>query len=364
MIEERKTPLYEEHLKLGARMGNFAGWKMPLWYKGAMKEHLAVREDRGMFDVSHMGEISVSGDKSEDFIQILVTSDISKLEEGSSLYTVICNEMGGIKDDVIIFRTGENEFLLVVNAINREKIYLWIKNLSKLWGNLKIKDITERIGLIALQGPNSIELLDEAGLSLSIRRFQFQEDELFGEKVTISRTGYTGEDGVEIFSDPEGIRVIWRKLIDMGVEPCGLASRDSLRIEAGFVLYGNEISEEISPIESKLSFVVSKEKEFIGREKIIEKMEMGVDKTRIGFALLEKGIPRRGQEILNLEGEKIGEVTSGTYSPTSGAIGMGYIPPDYKGKIYLKIRNREVEAELRNWPFFDREKYGIGRVRK
>lgn len=325
-----KTPFYDIHRSFGAKMLNFHGWEMPLHYSsGIINEHLNTRTNVSLFDVSHMGRFEVKGTDAYDCLQTLVTNDISKLDNNMALYSPICYENGGIIDDLIIYMFNRKKFLIVVNASNREKDLEWI--IKHLRSATIIEDITDKIALLALQGPLAQSILEKAAivdLNLNqLKPFNFIITNIFGIECIISRTGYTGEDGFELFFDSSKIE-IWEKLIQLGskinIKPAGLGARDTLRLEAGLMLYGNDIDEHTTPLEAPLKWTVKFEKnEFIGKKALINQQ---IYRKIVGFEVLEKRVARHGNEVL-MNSKKIGFVTSGTFSPTlKKSIGFCFVP--------------------------------------
>ncbi len=325
-----KTPFYDIHRSFGAKMLNFHGWEMPLHYSsGIINEHLNTRTNVSLFDVSHMGRFEVKGIDAYDCLQTLVTNDISKLDNNMALYSPICYENGGIIDDLIIYMFNRKKFLIVVNASNREKDLEWI--IKHLRSATIIEDITDKIALLALQGPLAQSILEKAAivdLNLNqLKPFNFIITNIFGIECIISRTGYTGEDGFELFFDSSKIE-IWEKLIQLdskvNIKPAGLGARDTLRLEAGLMLYGNDIDENTTPLEAPLKWTVKFEKnEFIGKKALINQR---IYRKIVGFEVLEKRVARHGNEVL-MNSKKIGFVTSGTFSPTlKKSIGFCFVP--------------------------------------
>lgn len=325
-----KTPFYDIHRSFGAKMLNFHGWEMPLHYSsGIINEHLNTRTNVSLFDVSHMGRFEVKGTDAYDCLQTLVTNDISKLDNNMALYSPICYENGGIIDDLIIYMFNRKKFLIVVNASNREKDLEWI--IKHLRSATIIEDITDKIALLALQGPLAQSILEKAAivdLNLNqLKPFNFIITNIFGIECIISRTGYTGEDGFELFFDSSKIE-IWEKLIQLdskvNIKPAGLGARDTLRLEAGLMLYGNDIDENTTPLEAPLKWTVKFEKnEFIGKKALINQQ---IYRKIVGFEVLEKRVARHGNEVL-MNSKKIGFVTSGTFSPTlKKSIGFCFVP--------------------------------------
>jgi aminomethyltransferase len=326
-----KTPFYDVHRSLGAKMLNFHGWEMPLHYSsGIINEHLNTRTNVSLFDVSHMGRFEVKGTDAYDCLQTLVTNDLSKLDNNMALYSPICYDNGGIIDDLIIYMIKREKFLIVVNASNREKDLEWI--IKHLKSTTIVEDITDKIALLALQGPLAQNILEKAAIAdlnlNQLKPFNFIITNIFGIECIISRTGYTGEDGFELFFDSSKIE-IWNKLIQLGstynIKPAGLAARDTLRLEAGLMLYGNDMDENTTPLEVPLKWTVKFEKknEFIGKKALITQQ---LKRKLVGFEVLEKRVARHGNEVL-INNKKIGFVTSGTFSPTlKKSIGFCFVP--------------------------------------
>ncbi|HEX4992871.1 MAG TPA: glycine cleavage system aminomethyltransferase GcvT [Rubrobacteraceae bacterium] len=358
MAELRRTPLYDEHRALGARLVDFAGWEMPVQYEGIKAEHNAVRNHAGLFDVSHMGEAVFRGPDSEEAVQRLVTRDVSRLEEGQAGYSAVCYESGGTVDDVIVYRRPD-DFLVVVNASNREKdLEHFRSNTQDL--DVEVADDSDDWALLALQGPEAADLLQNlTGANLpDLRPFRFVEGEVAGAKALVSRTGYTGEDGFELYLSPDDAPRVWRELLAAGATPSGLGARDTLRLEAGMCLYGNELDPETTPLEAGIGFAVhlDKEREFIGQEALRREKEEGLRKRLVGFEVEGRGIARHDYPV-RVEGETVGHVTSGTLSPTLGqAIGLALVSPGVEDRFEVVIRERPVEAHTVQLPFYKREK--------
>ena len=351
----KKTKLNEKHKNLGAKMVPFAGFEMPLQYKGILYEHKKVRGDVGVFDVSHMGEIWVRGKDAEKFVNYIITNDVSRISSGQVLYSVMCKEDGGIIDDLLVYKFSAEKILLVVNAANTEKDFNWIKEKSDKFEVEVIND-SYNISEIALQGPNAQNVLQNlVKIPLDdLKYYHFLETSILGEEVILSRTGYTGEDGFEIYTYGD-IEKIWDKLLSYGVEPCGLGARDTLRLEAGYPLYGNDLSEQINPLEASLSWVVKfDKKEFIGKNQLLEIKNKGIKFKRRGIRTKSiREIPRHGQKVFDGEKE-IGWVSSGNVSPILNVgIGMVYVPLEYKRgkKVEVDVRGKRVEAEIVKMPF-------------
>jgi len=364
----RKTHLYEYHSAHG-KITDFAGFSMPLWYKGIIKEHMAVRKGVGIFDVSHMGRVLISGPEAEEFLNYVTTNDVSSLKPLSAQYSTMCNEKGGIIDDFVVSRLKEDRFLMVYNASNREKDYAWLKKHSEGF-NVEVKDVSDQIAMFAVQGPYAEETLQQLSTqNLSeVGRFKCTWTEISGCKIFASRTGYTGEDGFEIFvwdtslEDPSKAVQVWNDILEagekFGIEPCGLGARDTLRLEAGMCLYGNDIDESTTPIEARISFVVKLNKgEFIGREVLERQKSEGVKRVRVGIRLAGRGIPRPGHKVL-VDGREVGSVTSGTLSPLLNVgIAMAYLPKELSevgGEVEVNIRNRLVKGSIVKLPFYRR----------
>jgi aminomethyltransferase len=355
----------------------FAGFEMPLWYKGIIPEHLAVRNSVGIFDISHMGRIIIAGADAESFLNYVITNDVTALSPNSAQYSVMCNQNGGIIDDFVIYCLEKKKFMLVSNATNREKDYNWLMENSKGF-DVKIEEVSDNVAMFAVQGPNAEKTLQKISTEdLSrIGRFKCTSTRLANTEVFLSRTGYTGEDGFEIFvwdsslTKPGNAVKVWSAILEAGkqygIEPCGLGARDTLRLEAGMCLYGNDIDENTTPLEAGLGFVVKLDKEnFMGKEALLKQKTEGIKRKRVGIQMIEQGIPRPSFELYDDEGKKIGKLTSGTFSPILNCgIGMGYVPTSYaqEGKIvHVKIRNKNVKAKIKAFPFYDPEKYGYKR---
>lgn len=331
------TPLYRLHKALGAKFIEFSGWQMPLYYTGMIEEAKATRANVGVFDVSHMARFSITSN-SLDFLDMLFTNDPRRLDVGKAQYTLLCNERGGVIDDTILMKLDDTNFLLIANACNRSKVWSWLRLYAK---DEVIEDVTDQIASIAVQGPNARVLLEKVlDIDLSkLKRFYI----LKLDGLIISRTGYTGEDGFEVFASPNMICPLWEKALSLGGVPCGLGARDILRLEAGYCLYGNELSEDIDPITAGLErFVRLDGRNFIGSERIREIITNGTKERLIWFRMQDKIIPRKGDEI-RYQGVMVGRVTSGSYSPKFDVgIGMGYVDSEVSKDgniIEIVIRN-------------------------
>jgi len=348
------------HLDSAAKMVPFAGYNMPMWYSSIADEHNSVRDNVGVFDVSHMGEFIVTGDFSKDFLQMVTTNDLNKLSEGKIQYTSILNRSGGIIDDLLLYDLGDNRYMLVVNASNMEKDLRWLKENNNL--NVEIDDISDRMSLFAVQGPKAINVCNKVfkkDLS-ELKYFTFIKlsSGEYGDLI-ISATGYTGAGGLEIYAENKYAVKLWSDIIgigkEYGIKPIGLGARDTLRLEMGFCLHGNDIDDSINPIQAGLGWICKKDIEFIGKEIVDRDKEKNPSKILLGFELKERGIPRKGYKIFNKDGNLIGEVTSGSISPyTKKAIGMGYVNFDESKTlkaIFIEIRNKKVEAIISKRPF-------------
>ncbi|MDI9486193.1 MAG: glycine cleavage system aminomethyltransferase GcvT [Bacillota bacterium] len=350
----KKTPLTEKHRALGAKMVDYAGFEMPVQYAGVLEETKTVRTNVGIFDLTHMGEFELTGPGALETVNYVTTNDASVLKEGEIQYTCLTKEDGGIIDDILVYRTADG-FLLVVNAANAAKDYAWIE--QHLKSGTELKDLSDELTLIAVQGPKSAPLVEEIfNVSVAdLKGYTFTEVTYEGEKVLLSRTGYTGEDGFELYFPNALAEKLWDECLQKGekhgVAPIGLGARDSLRLEARMPLYGNDISEDTSPLEAGLSRFVKLDKEsFIGKDFLQKQKEEGVQRRLAAFVMVDKGIPRQGYPLLNMDGEEIGAVTSGTHSPTLDyPIGMGYVDVAYAKpdtEIQVQIRKKLAKAKI------------------
>ncbi len=358
MVEPKRTGLYDIHVKLGAKMVEFAGFLMPIQYTSMIEEHRKVRESVGVFDVSHMGEIEIRGPKALELVNYLTINDASKLQVNQAQYTAMCYPDGGIVDDLICYRQ-EDRYLLVVNASNTEKDYQWI--LEHQIEGVEIENISERITQLAVQGKNAeptLQKLTTIDLS-AIKFYWFVEGELAGVPMIISRTGYTGEPGFELYFDRKYSEDVWNKVFEAGKEfdiaPIGLGARDTLRLEKKYCLYGNDIDETTNPLEAGLGWITKLQKgDFIGRGALLKIKEEGIKRKLVGFVVEGRVIPRHHYPIL-VEGKEVGHVTSGCYSPIlEKNIGLGYVAVEHAGignKIVINARGREVPAEIVKTPF-------------
>lgn len=360
----KRTALFNLHSRYGGKFINFAGWELPVQYEGIIQEHEAVRSAAGAFDVSHMGEIEIKGTQASGFLQYLITNDISVLKNNQIIYTMMCYETGGVVDDLLVYKFNDEYYYLVVNASNIEKDFQWMLD-NKGSYNVEIINVSNEISQIAIQGPRSEEVLQrltDTNLS-NIQFFYCSRDVLIhGVKCLISRTGYTGEDGFEIFTSNENIETLWEKILEagknLGLKPAGLGCRDTLRFEAALPLYGNEISEDISPFEAGLnSFVKLNKENFIGKAALEKQNQEGLKRKLVGFEMLERGISRHGY-IIMLGSEKIGFVTTGYFSPTlKKNIGLALIDSKYSKfgtEISVIIRNKPVKAKVVSKKFYEK----------
>lgn len=358
----KRTPLHTEHERLGAKLVPFAGYEMPIQYpSGITAEHHAVRTAAGLFDVSHMGEFEVRGPQALALVQYVTSNDAARLEVGQAQYSTLLNDAGKLLDDLLVYRMGDARYMLVVNGSNKDKDFAWIASAAEGF-DAELTDRTDEIVLIALQGPRAEQILarlTEADLP-SIRYYRFAEGQVDGARVIISRTGYTGEDGFELYVPAEEAARLWRRLLEEGAEaglvPAGLGARDSLRLEMGYALYGNDLDEQRTPLEAGLGWVVKLDKgDFIGRDALVRQKEAGVPRRLVGFVLAERGFPRHGYGVTDAEGAVVGEVTSGVLSPTLGqGIGMAYVPAEMAKpgtRVGVVIRDRAVPAEVVRPPF-------------
>jgi aminomethyltransferase len=343
-----RTPLYERHLALGARLVPFAGWEMPVQYEGVIPEHLAVRSDAGAFDVSHMGELVVDGPQARDFLQSVLSNDLDRIGPRQAQYTLLTNEHGGIVDDLIVYELEPDRFLLIVNAANREGDLEWLREHEL--GESEVHDASDDYALIAVQGPRSLERL---GLP-EAHAFTFAEGEVDGVACTVNRTGYTGEKGVELLVAPDAAGELWDRVLARGVLPCGLGARDTLRLEVCYPLHGNDIGPETDAISAGLGWVCALDKDFTGVDELRRIKEAGPERKLAAFVMEEAGIPRQGMTIV--EG---GEVTSGSHSPMlERGIGMGYVPAELAPpglQLTIDIRGRPRRARVVKKPIYSRE---------
>lgn len=360
----KRTPFYDIHRQLGAKLVEFGGFEMPVQYSSIIEEHRAVRNAVGIFDVSHMGEFEVWGRGALEFVQRATVNDVTKLVPGKAQYSVMCYDDGGIVDDLLVYHLGDH-FMLVVNAANIEKDFAWLH--GHVFGDVDLRDVSDQTALLAVQGPKSLPLLQKLTRVdlFSIPYYHFVQGELAGVSMTISRTGYTGELGVELFlhADPSRCKDVWGKILEAGLEfgiqPVGLGARDTLRLEMGYCLYGNDIDATTNPLEAGLGWITKLDKgEFIGRASLLKAKQDGLKRKLVGFTVEERAFPRHGYEI-SLNGSAIGRVTSGTFSPTlEKGIGMGYVETAYSAPgtaVEVVVRAKTVPATIVKLPFVHRK---------
>jgi len=363
-----KTPLYDEHLAAGGRMVEFAGFELPVQYTSLTEEHETVRNRAGLFDVSHMGEIAIRGPGAYDFVQLVSCNDHSKMTVGRAQYTGLMYPEGTFVDDILVHKMADDEYLLVVNAANRHRDVAYLSDLVYDHDGVEVADLSGDYAQIALQGPLAAEVLQPlTPQDLSeIKYYRFVTAEVAGASALLARTGYTGEDGFEVYVDPPTAVDVWRAILaegrPKGVQPAGLGARDTLRFEAGMCLYGNEINETTTPLEAGLGWIVKLAKgDFIGRDVLELQKDEGLERLLVGFEMVDRGIARHGYPVmLDEDGEPVGAVTSGTQSPTLGkALGMTYLPIEAATlgrEFFVKIRNRLARARVVELPFYSRKK--------
>lgn len=357
----KKTALNSIHKELGAKMVEFAGWEMPVQYEGVRQEHLAVRSSVGLFDVSHMGEIEIRGKDAISFCQWVTTNDVKKVANFQAQYTLLCNDQGGVVDDIIIYKFSDEHFLFCVNASNSDKDFTWIKKEEDKF-DVEVTDKSPQYSQIAIQGPQSITILSSVlGDSIKdIKKFRFGIINWNDFDMVAARTGYTGEEGFEVFTPWDRAPELWNSLMESGkdfnIKPCGLASRDTLRIEMGYSLYGHEIDEDINPLEAGLGrYIKLDNDDFIGKKALVNSLENGLSRKLVGFELTERGIPRQGYGIFKNE-TFLGNVTSGTLSPSlEKSVGLGYLSSEVDDDtIQIQIRDTFRDAKIVNIPFYSK----------
>ncbi|SMO36951.1 glycine cleavage system aminomethyltransferase GcvT [Fodinibius sediminis] len=360
----KRTPFYELHKKAGAKLIDFGGFDMPVQYESIRKEHKAVRENVGIFDVSHMGEFYVSGSQAFELVQKMTINDVARLQPGKAQYSAMCYEDGGMVDDLLVYMLAEDEYILVVNASNIEKDFNWIAKHNSF--DAELADLSEDTCLLAVQGPRSVETLQkltETDLS-SVSFYTFNMGQLAGfDDITFSATGYTGEKGFELYFNKNRVNpaAVWEAIMDagseFGIEPCGLGARDTLRLEMGYALYGNDITEDTHPLEAGMGWLTRLDKDdFIGREALIRAREEGLERRLVGFVVEDRrSIPRKGYTLYDSEDQEIGFVTSGTRSITLNEnIGMGYVKEPYSEEgsaVFVEVRNKKSRAIVKKPPF-------------
>lgn len=360
----KRTPLYEVHRRMGARMVPFAGWEMPVQYGSIIEEHRAVRSRAGLFDISHMGQVELRGPDALAAVQYLTTNDASRLSIGQVQYSALCYENGTFVDDITVYRLGQDHFMLTVNAANIEKDDEWIR--SHVRGDVEVENVSYETTLLALQGPKALTILQRlTPIDLSaIRYYWFTRGLVLGFPALVSRTGYTGEDGFEIYLENFAAEPVWHRILevgqDLGILPVGLGARDTLRLEAKMALYGNDIDDEHTALEADLGWIVKFEKgEFIGREALLKQKEMGIHRKLVGFEMIGRGIARPHYRIFQA-GKEVGQVTSGGYAPwLDKNIGLGYVPVDLASvgtELDILIREKLVPAKVVSTPFYKRQR--------
>ncbi|HEX8090129.1 MAG TPA: glycine cleavage system aminomethyltransferase GcvT [Blastocatellia bacterium] len=361
----KRTPLYESHVQLGARMVDFVGWEMPVQYSGPMQEHLAVREAAGLFDVSHMGEIEVTGPDALNLVQFVTTNDASKLADNQAQYSIFTNESGGIIDDLLVYRINSEYFLLIVNASGIEADYAWVKNHAGS-RSVEVNDTSAAFALLALQGPRAERILQNLTDHMLDRvpYYWSQSVSVDGLGCRVSRTGYTGEDGFEILCDANDARHLWNRILITGHEhgllPCGLAARNTLRLEAAYRLWGHDMDLTTTPLEAGLGWVVKLGKgEFVGRSALQQQKSEGLRRKLVGFEVLDRAPARDGYTVV-VEGKEVGAVTSGSPAPyLKKNIGMAYLPTEHAAtgtEFFVVVRGRQVPARVVEMPFYKRER--------
>jgi aminomethyltransferase len=350
----RRTPLYEQHEQLGAKLVPFAGWEMPVTYEGVREEHSAVRTHAGMFDVSHMGEVEVEGPGALAYLQRVLSNDVAKIEIGGAQYSCLCNEQGGVIDDLFTYRLGGDRYLIVTNASNHETDLAWLGRQSREF-DVSVRDVADRYAMLAVQGPHARGVLSEA-LKLQLPpRMRVAPVKVGRRPALVGGTGYTGEDGVELLIDPEVAAPIWAELLDAGIVPCGLGARDTLRLEVCFPLHGNELTPERTPIEAGLGWCCAEATGFIGSEAIARDRAEGTAQRLAPFLIEGAGIPREGNPVL-AGGEQVGAVTSGTFSPSlEVGAGMAYLRSDLAEpgtELEIDVRGKQRAARVGSRPLY------------
>jgi len=360
----KKTPLYESHLSLGAKMIDFGGWLMPVQYTSVIEEHHATRTQAGLFDICHMGEIVVKGPQAFALLQRVVSRNLEKQATGQMKLCILTDEQGGIIDDLTVYRLEDDHYMLVTNAASKDKDLHWLQTRKQMEGfsRVEIVDRTEELGKLDIQGPQAqtiLQSLAEADLT-ALKYYYALNTTVAGIPALVSRSGYTGEDGFEIYAGGEKIGVVWDRLLGAGagLKPIGLGARDTLRLEAGMMLYGHEMSESVSPFEVPYGWIIDLEKDFIGRDALSRQKKTGVSRKLVGFEMVDRGIAREGYKVLKYSRE-IGDVTSGTLAPTlNKAVGLAFVPVIYAEpgtEIDIRIRERAVRAKVVKLPFYNRK---------
>ncbi len=352
----KRTPLYEKHLELGAKVVPFAGWEMPVTYEGIREEHMAVRTHAGMFDVSHMGEVEVEGPGALAFLQLVLSNDVAKIAIGGAQYSCLCDEGGGVLDDLFTYRLGDDRYLIVTNSANHESDLAWLGRWSR-GHDVAVRDVADRYAMLAVQGPHARATVERSLGIVLPPRMRVAVARVGGRPALVCGTGYTGEDGVELLIDPEVATPIWAELLDAGVVPCGLGARDTLRLEVCFHLHGNDLSPERNPIEAGLGWCCVEGTGFVGSEAIAAARADGPAEKLAPFRIEGQGIPRQGNPIL-IGDEGVGTVTSGTFSPSLEiGIGMGYVRPDLAEpgtELEIDVRGKRRPARIASKPLYEK----------
>lgn len=362
-IKVKKTPLYEKHKALGAKLIDFGGWALPVQYTGIIEEHKQVRNTAGLFDVSHMGEITVKGEGAQDFLQLMMTNNIRNAADGQAVYTPMCYPNGGVVDDLLVYKRSADDYLLVVNASNTDKDFDWLKKHSP--DDVLLENVSSQYVQLAVQGPKAQEIMQRiCDVDLKeIKFYHFKEEvSVGGVNSLVSRTGYTGEDGFEVYADSKNAEQLWDALLEAGkgeLKPIGLGARDTLRFEVALPLYGHELSADITPVEAGIGFFVKLDKgEFFGSDIIVEQKVNGPKRKVVGFEMVERGVPRSHYEVAK-DGKQIGFVTSGSFSPSlNKTLGMALIDKEYAKpdtEIEIVIRNKPVIAKVIKKPFYNKK---------
>jgi len=350
-----RTPLYEKHLELGAKMVDFAGWEMPVQYEGIREEHSAVRTHAGMFDVSHMGEVEVEGPGALAFLQRVLSNDAAKIDLGGAQYSCLCDESGGVLDDLFAYRLGGDRYLIVTNSANHGADLAWLGRWSRQFGDVAVRDVADRYAMLAVQGPHARGIVARTlGVELP-PRMRVAAVRVGGRPALACGTGYTGEDGVELLIDPEVAPSIWAELLDAGAVPCGLGARDTLRLEVCFHLHGNDLSPDRNPIEAGLGWCCNEGTGFIGAEAVLRARREGTEERLVPFKIEGAGIPREGNPVLSGE-DRVGAVTSGTFSPSlEVGIGMAYVRADLAQpgtEVEIDVRGKRRSARIASKPLY------------
>jgi aminomethyltransferase len=357
--ELKRTPLFKLHAEAGARLVPFAGWEMPVQYEGVRQEHLAVRRGAGLFDVSHMGEIETRGPRAAEFLRHLLTNDVAKVGPGGAQYALLCREDGGVLDDLFTYWLEDERFLTVVNASNAETDFAWFAKQAEGWDGAEVRDRSADYAMLALQGPDAVEHFESVlDSGETPGRFRHGEATVAGARALVCRTGYTGEDGVELLLSPNDAEAVWRALTDAGAVPCGLGARDTLRLEVCYPLYGNDLSTDRTPIEAALKWACVLDNDFVGAERLREQAEQGTKEKLAPFVFTGQGIPRAGCAVLSGD-EQIGVVTSGTLSPCMEVgIGMAYVRSDLASpgtELTVDVRGKRRAARVESKPLYKKE---------